>query len=426
MAKSKIFNLLLAAVLACILWVYVVTVERTDMEWDFYNIPVVMDGESVLEGRGLKITSDTELTVSLRLYGNRSDLNKLRSSDITVMVDLTRIYEAGKKQLSYEVSFPGNSTIEVVKRNPDTINLTVVEWVEKEIPIKEKLTGTTPNNYVIDRQNVTLEHDSITVAGPKDVVDQIAMGQVKVEMSGRTDAVEGLFPITLCDGNGKPVEDVSAVTVSVGQIRVEVPVLMVKDVTLELPVVNGGGLMASDVTVTIDGVDISKESYVITVSGAPADVKKLGDSIQLGILDLSKETESFQNREYTIDLPEGIRNVSTGLDTVQVSMTLPMMRSINFQVPMEQFEILEPANYTVKCRTVSMTVYVRGRETILEKVKLENIRVVVDLTDATENGYYPAEVTVEGVENVGVIPNPKPNAEYEVWIVVEPKAPAGG
>lgn len=426
MAKSKIFNLLLAAVLACILWVYVVTVERTDMEWDFYNIPVVMDGESVLEGRGLKITSDTELTVSLRLYGNRSDLNKLRSSDITVMVDLTRIYEAGKKQLSYEVSFPGNSTIEVVKRNPDTINLTVVEWVEKEIPIKEKLTGTTPNNYVIDRQNVTLEHDSITVAGPKDVVDQIAMGQVKVEMSGRTDAVEGLFPITLCDGNGKPVEDVSAVTVSVGQIRVEVPVLMVKDVTLELPVVNGGGLMASDVTVTIDGVDISKESYVITVSGAPADVKKLGDSIQLGILDLSKETESFQNREYTIDLPEGIRNVSTGLDTVQVSMTLPMMRSINFQVPMEQFEILEPANYTVKCRTVSMTVYVRGRETILEKVKLENIRVVVNLTDATENGYYPAEVTVEGVENVGVIPNPKPNAEYEVWIVVEPKAPAGG
>ena len=49
MAKSKIINLLIAAVLACVLWVYVVTVERTDMEWDFYNIPVVMDGENILE-----------------------------------------------------------------------------------------------------------------------------------------------------------------------------------------------------------------------------------------------------------------------------------------------------------------------------------------------------------------------------------------
>ena len=78
MAKSKIINLLIAAVLACVLWVYVVTVERTDMEWDFYNIPVVMDGENILEEKGLRIISDKKLTVSLRLFGNRSDLNKLR------------------------------------------------------------------------------------------------------------------------------------------------------------------------------------------------------------------------------------------------------------------------------------------------------------------------------------------------------------
>ena len=61
------------------------------------------------------------------------------SSDITVLADLTRIYEAGEKQLSYSVSFPGsaqNNPIEVVSRKPDSITLTVVEWASKEIPVE--------------------------------------------------------------------------------------------------------------------------------------------------------------------------------------------------------------------------------------------------------------------------------------------------
>ena len=46
--KRKILHGLLAVVLAFGIWVYVVTVVSPESEKTYYNIPVVLDNESVL------------------------------------------------------------------------------------------------------------------------------------------------------------------------------------------------------------------------------------------------------------------------------------------------------------------------------------------------------------------------------------------
>ena len=351
-------------------------------------------------------------------------------------VDLTRIYEPGQKSLPYTVSFPGdvkNSAIEVVKRNPDNISLTVVKWEEKQIPVVGKLTGTLPENYVSDKQNMTLGHESIQISGPKDVIDQIDQAQIRVDMTGRTESVAANFPITLCDSSGNPVTDVSAVTVNVGQVWMNVPVLLVKEVALEMPIIAGGGLTADDVELlTINGVDIRNDRYVISIIGSPTNVQKVPDVIQLGVIDLSKEIEDFQNREYAIKLPEGVRNLSTGLDTVPVSLDIPDMDTHEVSVPLSQFQITEPEGYRIRIRLVSMQVVVQGRvhfinefKNIDEKEQIKYIQAVLDLSDATENGYYPVQFSVVGFENIGVIPAPNTANKYEVYVSVEPDS-AGG
>ena len=418
--KNKVFHILLSVVIAFALWVYVITVERTETEQTFYNVPVVIDGESVLEDRGLKITSDTELTVTLRLSGKRSVLNDLRSSDITVLADLTRITEAGKKGLSYDVSFPGDvrdSAVEVIGREPATITLTVAQWASKEIPIQTQLPGTLPEDYIIDYQNVHLDHGSVSIAGPKDVVDQIGMAKVVVDMEGRTESVEERVNIILCDSRGVPVSDVSAVTPEPYRILAKVPVLMVRDLQLVLPVTDGGGLTAQDVSVTM-------EYETITVGGPSSVVSRMDPVITLGTIDLSQENESFTDREYPVKLPEGVRNIS-GFDTVKASLELPPMKVREFTVGQKQFVFTglpEGMKYTV--RTQSLGVWIRGRETILEKVEAGQIRLEVDLSGATQTGYFPATVVVEGVSEVGVVPDPSaPNEPYEVYVAIEAKLP---
>ena len=404
-------KILLSVTIALTLWLYVISVERTETVQNFRNVPVILDGESVLEDRGLKIVSDTDLTVDLELTGNRSELNKLRSSDIVVIVDLTRIYEAGEKELEYSVTLPG--TIEVVSREPQTINIEVARWVTQEVPVQLEQVGSLPDNYIVDQQNVTLDRQFITLSGPQSVVENIAMAKVTVDMTGRTESVEERVSVTLCDENSVPL-DVSSVTVDTDKVLVKIPVLMVKDIQLQVSVISGGGLTAQDVTVTLDKTEI-------TVSGSPAVISKLEDVLVLGTIDLSQELEGFTDRTYQVELPAGVKNLS-GIEEVQVSLEMPEREIQSFDLSMEDMldrvELQNvPDGVPVRVReNQQLTVWIRGQAKDLEKVMITDFRIVVDLTGATQTGMYEAQILVENVSGVGVVSDP--DDPYEILVQI--------
>lgn len=409
--KSKMLKILLSVTIALTLWLYVISVERTETVQNFRNVPVILDGESVLEDRGLKIVSDTDLTVDLELTGNRSELNKLRSSDIVVIVDLTRIYEAGEKELEYSVTLPG--TIEVVSREPQTINIEVARWVTQEVPVQLEQVGSLPDNYIVDQQNVTLDRQFITLSGPQSVVENISMAKVTVDMTGRTESVEERVSVTLCDENSVPL-DVSSVTVDTDKVLVKIPVLMVKDIQLQVSVISGGGLTAQDVTVTLDKTEI-------TVSGSPAVISKLEDVLVLGTIDLSQEMEGFTDRTYQVELPAGVKNLS-GIEEVQVSLEMPEREIQSFDLSMEDMldrvELQNvPDGVPVRVReNQQLTVWIRGQAKDLEKVMITDFRIVVDLTGATQTGMYEAQILVENVSGVGVVSDP--DDPYEILVQI--------
>ena len=417
--KSKVLTGLPSVAIAFGLWLYVITVERTQIEYTFYNVPVILDGESVLEDRGLMITSDTDQTVTLKLSGNRSDLNKLKSSDITVLVDLTRIYEAGDKTLTYDISFPGNvqnSAIEVVSRKPDSIALTVAQWSTKEIPVQIETVGTPAESYKIDEANKFSDPKNVVISGPKELIDQIAMGKITVNMEGAKESFEQRQKITLCDAEGNPVdEDLSNVFVENHMILVRVPILMEKEINLRLPVVAGGGLTEDDVTVTMS---FNK----ITVTGSPAVVSKMADTIELEPIDLSKDTESFENKEYTFTLPEGVK--SREGNVVEVSLTLPERASRLIYVLKSQFEAIgTPEGYDVAYTRPGINVTLQGKNATLSKIEPTDVRVIVDLTGASSSGYYPVEIVVDNAQGVGAIEDP--NDPYEVYVELTPAKQEG-
>ena len=86
--KNKAIAFLLSLLVALGMWLYVVTYISPESEAMFYNIPVVFEGETVLSTeRNLMVTGISTTTVNMKISGNRSDLNKLNSSNIIVKVD---------------------------------------------------------------------------------------------------------------------------------------------------------------------------------------------------------------------------------------------------------------------------------------------------------------------------------------------------
>ncbi len=396
--KSKILTALLSGVIAFGLWLYVVTVISPESEATYYNIPVVLEGKNVLEEKGLMIVSDTDLRVSLRLFGNRADLNKLNSANITIMADLSQISEAGIHNVKYDPENLRSAGIEVLERDPQYITVVVAERVSKEIPVRISYTGSVPDSYTADVQNAVLNHTTVTVSGPREVIDRIDHARITVDLTGKTTTISGAFRHTLCGGNNLPVEDVSAVTANVSEIQTIVRIYREKTVPVIVKVIPGGGIPQ-------EMVKVQQDIHVVTLSGSDAALEKL-DQIVAGSVDLGELTEST-TLDFPIVVPEGIAIVS-GEKTVSVSVTMPAMETRAFEIT--KFETVNvPDGRIVEVQTTALEVTIRGPVDVLDRLRPEDIVAIVDCQTVEQiDGSVQLKVTIKipAYDSVGAVGEP--------------------
>lgn len=376
--KRNILTALLSLVIAFGLWLYVVTVVSPNADNTYNGVSVVLQGEAILEERGLMITTQKMPTVSLRLEGNRSELQKLNSSNISVTVDVSKIVEPGEHKLTVSpnnVRLPGDvsySAITVASRNPDYIKLEIKQRTSKPVPVSVQFDGAVPDGFIADKENCALNYKEIQVTGPSDVVDKIAMARIEMDLTNKNGTVSESLPFTLCDEQGKPV-DAELITTDVGAVELTLRILQVKQVELTLNVVDGGGATAQTSTVEMD-------TTTIQVSGSEAMLQNL-DQIELGTVNLGEYLEDT-TLVFPIELPEGISN-ETGTDEVIVKIGFPNLGTKLLNVT-NITAVNVPEGKTVEIITKTLEINFRGPKSLVEMLQSEHVSVTVDFTDAQE------------------------------------------
>lgn len=374
MRRNKLASFLLSFAIAFGLWLYVVTTVSVEYDTTFHDIPVQFEGETALEERGLMITSGTDATVDLRLYGSRSNLNKLSTTNITVKVDLSRIYDPGTHEVGYDIFYPGdvpsNAFIEQSKV-PDTITITVEEWNQKPIPVGVVYTGSVPEDYLDDRDNALLDYETISISGPASVVEQIARAEIYVDLTDRTESISQTFQYTLCDAGGNPV-DAALITAETAQVRLDLTIQRFKELPVKYTLAEGGGATAANVTITPD-------TPAIRVSGSGAILEELTE-INLGTINLANIPEDT-TLTYPVKLPEGVINL-TGVDEVNVEIDFTGLRTREFIV--ENIRVVGvPAGMEYELVTKQLTVIVRGPSGIINQMTAQDLLVTADISGKT-------------------------------------------
>ena len=371
--KSKIWSFFLSLTIAFGLWYYVISVVSPGSEGWYYDIPVVFEGATVLtDDRGMMIVSKKEdVTVDLKLSGNRTDLAKVDKGNITIKVDLSKVYDPGEHELSYTWVFPGDvpqGALTVESKYPETIKLTVEKRLKKSVDVKVNFTGSAAENYMADTENRVLDYPTINVSGPASVVALIDHAKIDVDLTGRVESISENLRYTLCDQAGNPV-DVSMVTTDVAEVHLDVKIVRFKQVPLMLQLTYGGGAWEDSVEIKIDPSNIS-------ISGSEALLEDV-EYIRLGSIDLSTMEEGSEIT-YPIVLPEGITNLSERpealvtvkfLDLAIKELTINQIKAINVPEGLEA----EFLNQVLKVRF-------RGPTKVMEKLKAENVVVVVDFS----------------------------------------------
>ncbi|MBE6941802.1 MAG: hypothetical protein E7455_05960 [Ruminococcaceae bacterium] len=402
--KRKIVYGLLAVLISFGLWMYVVTVVNPEWEDTFYNIPVVLENEEILNERGLMLVSEDTPKVTLRLSGNRADMINLNSSNITLRADLSRIYSAGEQTLTYSIVYPGDvpsNAFKIISQTPQQITLKVVERKSVAVDVIPVISETDAG-YVALEDEIELSHEKITVAGPADVIDRIANAEINIDLTGQQGTVKQQFDVILRDVDGNVVEN-KWVKATPETIECTLKIQKIQEVEIAVEVLEGAGLTGDQYTVTyydqetgeeISGpIGISGSETQLTVAqgaGILRDNKLFFDTkIDLG---LTAGTQTENGLEIVIsdlnigDLltPYELVNHSE-INVVQVVVRIPKLATRSIRITnIEQLNV--PQGLKVELKTKFLEVIMRGPDYQLQYIKEADITAQVDFSDATVDG----------------------------------------
>ena len=374
--KNKLLTALISFVVALGLWFYVVTVVSPNSDKVFTNIPVMLQSEVLLQERGLMIIGMDTDNVTLHLEGSRIDLNKLSSSNITVTLDVSKIYEPGSHQLTYSHTFPGDvasNAINVLSKTPGTITVEVQERISKEVPVEVVYNGSLAGDLIADKENKELSAETVTVTGPKSVIDQIHVAQIQVDLEGRSESFSEVFPYTLCNERKEPV-DAKMVTTNAESLTLTLKIMRLKELPVEVEIIYGGGATQENTAITV-------EPQTIWVSGSDSVLAGL-DKLVLGTVNLA-ELENDETLIFPINLPEGVTNESDVTVTeakVDVKFEDLYTNAITLKTGFQVINV--PAGMKAELLTKALEVQIRSTEDQLANVKPEDFQVIVDLKDA--------------------------------------------
>ena len=409
MKRNKLGSFLLALVISLGLWLYVVSYINTTHEQTLYNVPVGLEGKSILTAdRGLMLLSEDDYRVNITVSGSRQEVSKINAGNIQVVADLSKIEEPGEHNLNYDVIYPGDVPTGTVnaKRDPDWITVVVARKKTKEIPVTVTYEGDVPADYIKDTAALELDHTYVEITGPEDVVDQIDHAAITIDCNGRTESIYESFRYVLRDQSGEPV-DAGWITTNVSEVKVYLPVVMVKKIPLTVTLVDGGGATEATTKLTIDPAHIS-------ISGSESALAAI-EELNLGIIDLAQLTKD-QELIFDITLPGGVTNVSN-LPTATVSIAFPKLATREFTIT--EFEQVNlAAGMKWESLTKQLTITVRGLKAEVQRLNAADIIARVDLAGVENtSAVEPDIIFPKSYESLGVL------GSYSVSVQVTPVEP---
>lgn len=378
------------------LWLYVSSVDKEVITQPFRGVKVELVGENLLkDSRNMVITDMDTSTVTVVLEGPRRIIGSWDADSITAQIDVSKLSRAAYTSQQYVISYPDGtdtSSISVVRKTPETINFMVSPQVSKTIQVRGSFDGKLADGYTAEMP--VFEPSTIVISGAEAYIKNVSYAWVTFG-EGEVDStykVETGF--TLMDEDGVPCSN-SGISFSTDVVTATLPVLDMKEVKLDVNLIEGAGATAANTKVSI-------EPKSLLLAGDSALLEGM-NRIVLATIDLTEFSSSFTD-VYTIPLDNGLRN-TTGETEARVTVEIAGLSTKSFKVTnLSCINVTE--GYSANIISESLDVTLRGKEEVISQIKPENIRAVADLSTFNEStGTYmvPVKIYIDGFTDVGAL-----------------------
>ena len=404
--RRNSFYLVISILVALGIWVYVDITQDITASKEVSNIPVEFQGEdTTLAERGLMLLPDSETTINLKLEGAKSILAQLDTAKLRVQADLSAVTETGIQTVPCRVIYPeykfSSRLTATTPTNSFNITIDVGELYSREVEIHCDIQGTVAEGYIAGEPQFTPE--KLELRGPQEEVDAVSYAKVSLNIEDATETVDQALPYVLYNEAGEPISggDIHAVQ---DEIRVVLPVDVVKELPLEIDFQEFPGLSKNNVSYQI-------EPASIVVSGEASLLNDV-DRLVLDSFDLS-QLGGNEVYHYVIQLPEGCTNLS---GVTRATLTISFIDLIQDTRTATEFQAENvPEGKSVTILTDELTVRIQGTAADVAAVRDRDITVRADLQEVSAaSGTYtvPAEILISTGGDVGVV------GTYQVTVIL--------
>lgn len=398
--RAHFFRLLVALILALVVWVYVTISRNPEMQFQFEEVPLQVQGlrsDFVLtDERGIPLPMLP--AASLTVFAPQA--THLSADDFRLYLDLSPITEPGIYELRVQVE-----TRQVVRTwtvRPEKVQVRVEEVRQALLPVKVRLQGQPGLPYIVGTPLVV--PNRALVQGPSSRMQLVAGVQVGVDLAGRVASLENA-PLTAVavDAAGN---EVGGVTITPTTFTVTVPIAL-----------QGGHRAVSVVPVTQGQPAAGFYLYAVEVfpdmvtifSGDPAILTQVPYLETLPV-DISGRSQDF-TQTVGLNVPPNVSLINSPdrvTVTVRFGSIAPMLR---LSIPVRATGLGDGLRASWEPTWLQVTV--RGPLRVLEGLSLDDLWAQVDLS-GLDAGEYDLPVTFTVPAGIEIRPT-----EVTIHVIIE-------
>jgi YbbR domain-containing protein len=396
--KKTLFSNMVLKILAIfasiLLWILVVNVDDPVKSTTFTAKVQVTNADVLTKnGQYYEVTSE-DSTVSFRVSGKRSIIEKLSNSDFTATADMN--YLNSDNQIPIDIEPIKYNSLVTMPSKSFYLKVTVGNLQTKKFTVKPVTKGTPAEGIVIGE--VKISPSVITVNGPETVVSSIKSVTASCDVSKISkDVTEHVVP-QFFDAKGKEV-NTSKLTISSSTVDMSVDVASSKKVPIKVE--SSGqlpdGLKLSGITINPSQIDVQGEADIlnnltaIVIPGSVIDLSKIADN-----LDTTVDISSY--------LPDGVELLDSTKNQAEIKVSVEKPTSKEIAIPTANLTVSGMSqSLEAKFTSDTVTINVKGFTEDINAIQADKITGSVDAVGLTK-GKHQVTVSINLADGLTVDP----------------------
>lgn len=390
----KIGSILVAA----LLWFVVVNVDNPVGTRTFRDVQVKVLNTNLItdDGKTYQILDRTDV-VSVTVTAKRSILDKLSKTDIEAYADM-KDYDSDLNSVKIRAIVRNYDSATCIT-NPVNMRVRIEDLESKQLPITVETKGTPADGYKVGQ--TTVDPESVTISGPKSMVNKVAKAVVTVDVNGLTGDKTLPATLVLYDNSNRKM-DSSLIQDNPDKDRVSVHVSMLnsKKVSLNIEGVSGNPAEGYEKT------DVTIEPAAITIAGRQEDLNKINSiPIPSSAVNISGAKEKVEKViDITDYLPDHVVLADDKDANILVTVAIEKTGTKTIEIPILSLKVTNaPTGLELSyASNDDLKITCQGLQEDLAVLTADDVKASMDLKNYKKAGKYKVHVSITLPEGVTI------------------------